>query len=76
MSFPVLQQDGASCHTANITQEMLEAEVPGFFPKDCWPPHSPDAASMDYAIFGRLKSMLSGVQYKFKEQLKSAIMEA
>ncbi len=71
-----LQQDGASCHTSRITQDMLTSEAPGFFPKDCWPPHSPDAAPMDYAIFGRLKSMLSGIQFHSKNQLKSAIVDA
>ncbi|QQP53105.1 Uncharacterized protein FKW44_005459, partial [Caligus rogercresseyi] len=39
----------------------LRTEAPGFFPKEAWPPHSPDAAPMDYAIFGRLKSSLVGL---------------
>lgn len=71
-----LQQDGASFHTAKLMQEVLANEAPGFFPKEAWPPHSPDAALMDYTIFGRLKGMLSGVQYKTKEQLKTAIMDS
>ncbi|QQP35431.1 Uncharacterized protein FKW44_023659, partial [Caligus rogercresseyi] len=53
-----LQHDGASCHTSKFTQQFLRTEAPGFFPKEAWPPHSPDAAPMDYAIFGRLKSSL------------------
>jgi len=71
-----LQQDGASCPTSDVTQEMLRKEMPGFFPKECWPPHSPDAASMDYAIFGQLKFMLSGTYYKNKDALKATITEA
>ena len=70
------QQDGASCHTAKITQEFLAAETPGFFEKEDWPPHSPDLSPLDFAIFGRLKGMLSGVQYRNKDQLKSAIESA
>ena len=52
------------------------AETPGFFDKDSWPPHSPNLAPMDFAIFGCLKGMLSGVQYKTKDQLKTAILDA
>ncbi|QQP34555.1 Uncharacterized protein FKW44_022472 [Caligus rogercresseyi] len=71
-----LQHDGASCHTSKFTQQFLRTEAPGFFPKEAWPPHSPDAAPMDYAIFGRLKSSLSGTHFKSKHHLKTAIMDA
>ncbi len=71
-----LQHNGASCHTANATQDLLRQETPGFFDKKSWPAHSPDLAPMDYAIFGRLKAMISGVQYKTKDQLKAAINDA
>lgn len=70
------QQDGASCHTAGITQEFLAAETPGFWGKEDWPPHSPDLSPLDFAVFGRLKGMMSGVQYHNKDQLKAAIQSA
>ena len=70
------QQDGASCHTANMTQKFLRRETPAFFNKYSWPPHSPDLSPLDFAIFGRLKGMLSGTRYTTKEQLKAAIKAA
>ncbi len=68
------QQDGASCHTAKAMQHYLAAKMLYFFRKEKWPPHSPDLSPLDFAIFGRLKGELSGVQYCTKEQLKSAII--
>uniref|UniRef100_A0A0K2TXN7 Uncharacterized protein n=1 Tax=Lepeophtheirus salmonis TaxID=72036 RepID=A0A0K2TXN7_LEPSM len=61
------QQDGASCHTSNFTQEFLQIETPAFFDRNSYPPHSPDCSPLDFAVFGRLKGMLSGVQYKSKD---------
>ena len=50
------QQDGASCHTANETMDMLR----GFFgnkiiSKNLWPPRSPDLTSPDFFLWGYLK---------------------
>ncbi len=71
-----LQHDGATAHTANATQQFLNGHAPGFIPKHAWPLHSPDAAPMDYTVFGHLKSMLSGIQFKSKDQLKAAVVDA
>ena len=38
----VWQQDGAPAHTGSTTQEWLEENAEDFFPKDMWPPSSPD----------------------------------
>lgn len=70
------QQDGASAHTANFTQSFLQEQTPNFFDKNCWPPHSPDLSPLDFAIFGRLKSALSGIHFRTKDELKSAIIQA
>jgi hypothetical protein len=70
------QQDGASCHTSHATQEFLEMNTPHFFDKNYWPPHSPDLSPLDFAIFGRLKSMISGIKFTSKDQLKTALLEA
>uniref|UniRef100_A0A0K2VBF1 HTH luxR-type domain-containing protein n=1 Tax=Lepeophtheirus salmonis TaxID=72036 RepID=A0A0K2VBF1_LEPSM len=69
-------KDGASCHTNSFTQEFLQIETPAFFDRNCWLPHSPDCSPIDFAVFGLLKGMLSGVQYKSKDQLKSALKNA
>lgn len=50
----IFQQDGAPCHTANITQQYLQRHAPGFVTKDQWPPHSPDLNPLDYGIWHTL----------------------
>ena len=46
----VFQQDGAPCHTAKRTQEWLEANFQSFWPKNLWPPSSPDLNPLDFNI--------------------------
>ncbi len=70
------QQDGASVHTVHHTQRFLKENMPDFLDKNCWPPHSPDLSPLDYAIFGHLKSALSGIHFKTKDHLKSTIIDA
>ncbi len=53
----VWQQDGASAHIANATQEWLEGEGWCFWRKDEWPPSSPDLAPLDYAIWDKISSV-------------------
>ena len=45
-----LQQDGTTSHTANIVQEWCKENMAGFWPKELWPPSSPDLNPMDFAI--------------------------
>ena len=44
------QQDGAPSHTAKMVQKWCEANFNSFWPKDFWPPSSPDLNPMDYSI--------------------------
>ena len=44
------QQDGAPSHTSNRTQAWLKANFMDFWPKDLWPPSSPDLNPMDYSV--------------------------
>jgi hypothetical protein len=69
----IWQQDGASCHTSLITQKFLQKNCPDFFPKDLWPPHSPDLSPLDFGVFGHLKAKLSGRAYKNKEEIRRAV---
>ena len=41
------QQDGATSHTARVTQQWCEDNCPAFITKDQWPPSSPDLNPMD-----------------------------
>ncbi|QQP41967.1 Putative transposable element, partial [Caligus rogercresseyi] len=54
----VFQQDGAAAHTALTAQNWLKKHVE-FWPKDMWPPYSPDANPLDYAFWPRVQSKAS-----------------
>jgi hypothetical protein len=45
------QQDGAPCHTANKTQKWLADNFQNFWPKQYWPPNSPDLNPLDFSIW-------------------------
>ena len=38
----VFMQDGATSHTANLTQDLCSLTFPAFWDKDFWPGNSPD----------------------------------
>ena len=44
----VFQKDGAPARTAKKTQEWLKENIPDFWPKDLWPPNSPDLNLMEF----------------------------
>ncbi|XP_076067677.1 uncharacterized protein LOC143040467 [Oratosquilla oratoria] len=50
-----LQQDGATSHTANIVQKWCKENMAGFWPKELWPPSSPDLNPMDFSIWSILE---------------------
>ncbi len=45
----VFQQDGAPAHSAKIVQKWLGENLQ-FWPKDMWPPYSPDANPLDFSF--------------------------
>lgn len=47
----IYQQDGAPAHNAKKVQDFLRANVPQFWPKDMWPPSSPDINPLDYYVW-------------------------
>jgi hypothetical protein len=51
----VYQQDSAPGHTANDTIQFLKEQRISFVKSEERPPKSPDAAPMDYSIWGILK---------------------
>lgn len=51
----VFQQDGAPAHTSKRTQEWLDANMEAFWPKDMWPPQSPDLNPLDYSIWATVE---------------------
>ena len=54
----IFQQDGATSHTAKITQTFLSKKKINFIKKDEWPPESPDLNPMDYAIWPALRDLV------------------
>ena len=40
------QQDSAPVHKANKTQEWCKEELASFWPRDLWPPSSPDCSQL------------------------------
>ena len=52
----ILQQDGATFHTANCVQEWCKRNMTGFWPKELGPPSSPDPNSKNFAIQSIMES--------------------
>ena len=74
----ILQQDGASSHTSDDTQNYLRHENINYITKDQWPPSSPDLNPMDYCIWNLLKEKVyKGEREPFDlDSLKSKIRES
>ena len=70
------QQDGAPAHTANITQEWCKAHLPGFWPKEMWPPSSPDLNPMDYSIWSILEANACATRHSSVDGLKASLKRA
>jgi len=71
----LFHQDSAPSHTSRITQEYMRSKM-RFIPKEIWIPKSPDAAPMDYFVWGHLKRMLWNSKPKDMAGLKSALKRA
>lgn len=71
----VFQQDGAPCHTAKVTQDWCQANLPGFIPKDLWPPYSPDLNPMDYFVWSYLEARVNSHEHTNVEALRCCVMK-
>jgi hypothetical protein len=47
----VFQQDGAPAHNSKATQDWCRENLPEFWPKEVWPPSSPDCNPLDYFVW-------------------------
>ena len=56
-----LQQDGAPCHTSNVTQKYLmnRLQSKGFYPKMMWPPppNLPNLNPLDYHVWMHVETL-------------------
>ncbi len=71
----VFMQDGAPGHTAKIVQAWLQTNLI-FWPKDVWPPSSPDLNPLDYSIWAFVQSRACKNSHPNLEALKSSIVSA
>jgi hypothetical protein len=72
----VLMQDGAPCHTSKKTQKWLEDNNVKFWPKEIWPPNSPDLNPLDYSIWAYIARKACQRPHPNIESLSSAIKSA
>lgn len=75
-----LQQDGASPHTALVTREFLNRELPnrwvGLNGPVTWPPKSPDLTPPDFFLWGYLKTKVYESNHSTPCALRAAIEAA
>ena len=57
----VFQQDGASCHTADLSQNWCKRNLKYFIPKDKWPANSPDLNPLDYYFWDAIVTRMKGL---------------
>jgi hypothetical protein len=69
----VFQQDGAPAHAAKTTQQLLAEELGSFWPKDMWPPSSPDLSPLDYSIWVRVESKACATGHPNLNSLQAAV---
>ena len=71
----VFQQDGAPAHNANKMQAWLEENLKKAWPKNIWPPSSPDCNPCDYFLLGVCEREVNKRPHSTKASLKTKITE-
>ena len=71
----IFQQDGAPCHTSKRTQAWLKENME-FWPKDIWPPSSPDLNPLDYSIWAYVQAKACERSHPSVGALKASITKA
>ena len=69
----VFQQDGAPAHTSKVTQKWLEKNIPDFWPKELWPPNSPDLNPLDYSVWWHVERKACAKPHSNVDALKASI---
>lgn len=72
----VWQQDGAPAHTSCIVQAWISEHFDSFWPKDLWPPSSPDLNPLDYSVWSELERKACNKPYRNVDDLKASLLAA
>jgi transposase len=72
----VLQQDGAPCHTSRKTQQWLIDNQIKFWPKEIWPPNSPDLNPLDFSVWAEVARTACRKPHSSIDTLKVSIRTA
>jgi inhibitor of nuclear factor kappa-B kinase subunit alpha len=72
----IFQQDGAPCHTSNRTQKWLKDNLKAFWPKEMWPPSSPDLNPLDFSVWDYVARRACKTSHANLDSLKAAITAA
>lgn len=59
----VFQQDGATPHTSDLSQNWCKRNLLFFVPKQHWPPQSPDLNPLDYYFWNEVVRNMQRQQY-------------
>ena len=71
----ILMQGRVPCHTANLIQNWLGDPI-NYWPKDVWPPSSPDLNPLHYSTWANFLLMVNGHQHPNTNALKASIIKA
>ena len=71
----VFQQDGAPAHTAKVVQQWLGQNMK-FWPKDFWPPQSPDLNPLDYSVWAQIEHKACATRHSNVDALKTSVDRA
>ncbi len=69
----VWQQDSAPAHKSKICQAFCKDNFAKFWPSTMWPPSSPDANPLDFAVWGFIESKACATPHRNTSDLKASI---
>lgn len=70
------QQDGATSHTANLSQQWCRTNCPRFLAKEEWPPSSPDLNVLDFCVWSVLEAKACATPARSTEVLRHKLEKA
>ncbi len=69
------QQDGAPAHNSKLAQDWCAANLLEFWPKEIWPPSSPDCNPLDYYVWSVCEQEVNKAPHNTAASLMAKITE-